>query len=304
MKIVNKVNGKNLSLKTNEISASEINSLSNPLSIKILKTLRDEPMYPKQIAKKLKIHEQNIYYYMRKFEKAGIVRVVKQENINGTIAKFYALTSDSFFFKIGDFKESFKDDERESGFFKNFIQDGDLNALVIVGSPDPHGPMKARSRDGYFGMDLALFLGTFLSGVSDLKVRLDTEVNDKELKENNLIVIGGPIVNKISEMIGRDMEVYYDENKKGFYSMISKKLYVHDDIGVINKFKSPFNKDKEIIFIAGVRNSGTKSAIIAFIKHLKEIEKGNNLNHKVFSKVVEGIDFNSDGVVDDVEFLE
>jgi hypothetical protein len=58
--------------------------------------------------------------------------------------------------------------------------------LSIVGSPDPHGPSKARSKDGYFGMDLALFLGTFLSNITGSKVKLDTEIQDKDLENNNI----------------------------------------------------------------------------------------------------------------------
>jgi hypothetical protein len=56
----------------------------------------------------------------------------------------------------------------------------------VVGSPDPHGPERARSRDGYYGIDLGLFLGTFLYYVSDFSVKLDTEVTGDDLKKNFL----------------------------------------------------------------------------------------------------------------------
>src|SRR3989344_2403073 len=38
----------------------------------------------------------------------------------------------------------------ESEFLEPFISNGQLDSLIIVGSPDPHGPDKARSRDGYY----------------------------------------------------------------------------------------------------------------------------------------------------------
>jgi len=304
MKILKIKDKKSLTLKTQEIKINELSSLNNKVVIEILKIIKDSELYPKQIAKKLKIHEQNIYYYIKKLEKAKIISVSKQENINGTVAKFYKINSDSFFFKIGDFKESSKLEESGSDFLTPFIEKGELNALIIVGSPDPHGPQKARSKDGYFGMDLALFLGTFLNNINSSKVKLDTEIIEEDLKKNNLIILGGPIVNKITEKINKKMPIYFDESKKGFYSTISKKIYFHDEIGVINKTKNPFNKEKKILLIQGLRNSGTKAAIISFLKNFQEIEKGNKYNKEIFSKVVEGEDLDSDGIVDNVEVLE
>ncbi len=291
-------------IKTQEIKQTDIGSLNNEVSLNILRVLRDNEMYAKQIAKKLKIHEQNVYYYIRLLEKAKIISVSKTENINGTVAKFYKVNSDSFFIKVGEFKESSKLEESGSDFLKPFIQNGELNALIVVGSPDPHGPLKARSRDGYFGMDLALFLGTFLNYINESKVKLDTEIQEKDLHENNLIILGGPIVNKVTEMLNKKMPIYFDEDKKGFYSTISKKTYFHDEIGVINKAKSPFNKEKMVLVIEGLRNSGTKAAILSFIKKFKELEQGNKFNKNIYSKIVEGEDLDSDGFVDSVEILE
>ena len=59
-----------------------------------------------------------------------------------------------------------------------------------------------------------------------------------------------------------------------------------------------------VLVIEGLRNSGTKAAIISFIKKFKDLEKGNRFNESVHSKVVEGEDLNSDGLVDSAEILE
>ena len=106
MKIVKQSNGKSLMLKTQEIKLEDLPNLNNALVMSILKSLEIKEMYPKQIAKKLKIHEQNVYYYIRQLEKAKLISVARQENINGTVAKFYRLNSDSFFVKVGEFRES------------------------------------------------------------------------------------------------------------------------------------------------------------------------------------------------------
>lgn len=47
-----------------------------------------------------------------------------------------------------------------------------------------------------------------------------------------------------------------------------------------------------------------RAAVLAFVKYTDEIAKGNSLNKNVIARVVSGHDVNSDGLVDDVEFLE
>ena len=215
MKVLKQQKGKTFVLSTKETTASNAGVLGNPLALLILRTLHKEAFYPKQLAKKLKIHEQKVYYYIHQLEEAKLITVVKQERLQGIIAKWYRPVSDSFFVPLTDFKESSKVDEHESSFLRPFIEQGQLNALIIVGSPDPHGPLKARSRDGYFGMDLALFLGTFLNQVSESRVKLDTEIQEKDLEQNNLIVLGGPIVNKVAERIGNKMPIYFDDDEVG-----------------------------------------------------------------------------------------
>lgn len=304
MRILKEENGKNYFIDTDEIDIGDVPSLNNKIVQNILKVISKEPMYPKMIAKKIKVHEQNVYYYIKKLEKCNLIKTVKSENINGTIANFYTIAHNSFFFKFADFKEGSTVMEKESDYLLPFIENGKMNSIIVVGSPDPHGPQKARARDGYFGMDLALFLGSFLHYIPESKVRLDTEVSSDMLKNNNLIVIGGPIVNKVTSMINKKMPIYFDEETKGIYSSVTKKTYFNDEIGMINKFKSPFNSEKMILFVAGIRNSGTKSAILAFLKNFSEIKNNNSFNKKISSRVVEGVDLDSDGVVDSVEFLE
>ena len=61
----------------------------NRLTWKILLLLSEREMYPMEIAKKLGIHEQIVYYHIRKLVKAGVVRVVKEAEKKGAIAKYY-----------------------------------------------------------------------------------------------------------------------------------------------------------------------------------------------------------------------
>ncbi|MBS3128849.1 hypothetical protein J4410_06930, partial [Candidatus Woesearchaeota archaeon] len=84
----------------------------------------------------------------------------------------------------------------------------------------------------------------------------------------------------------------------------TSKDYPSDEAGIIVKVKNPFNAKKMCLIIAGKRHQGTRAVMIAFMKHFAEIIKGNKHNPKIMAKIVEGIDLNADGIVDDVEFLE
>lgn len=306
MFIVKKDKNEVYSLPVKEINPKDANIFSSDLAIKILKLLVKEPMYPIEIAKKLKVHEQKIYYHIRNFEKAGIVRVSKQETKQGAIAKYYKLEQPAFFIKLKELEATQKIGtfKGESEFLEPFIRDGQLNAIFVVGSPDPHGPDKARSRDGYYGIDLGLFLGTFLNYVPNFNVKLDTEVRSEDLKKN-LILIGGPIVNKITEKINDTLPIRFNrENNWIIESTISKQTYPSDETGIIVVGKNPFAENKHILLVAGKRFAGTRAAIIAFLKYFKQITEGNLYNKKIKAKVVEGVDLDSDGIVDDVEFRE
>jgi DNA-binding transcriptional ArsR family regulator len=288
MRIVDVRNGKILSMQTKEMQNIKISGLA----AKILASLGKKPGYPKELSKRLGVHEQKVYYHMRNLEKAGMIRVLKKEEHGGTLAKIYELTEPSFFVKFKDFTTSRKIDIAENDFLKPFVSSGRLNCKIVVGSPDPHGPERARSRDASYAIDLGIFLGTFIDS-SRPSMILDTELHDMK---KNLIVIGGPVINRVARMINEKMPVRFDE-KKNIYSSLTKKTYKSDDAGLIVKAKNPFSKEHSILYIAGKRYSGTRAAILAFLKCFDDISKKNN-------HVVEGIDEDGDGIIDDVRMVE
>ncbi|MBS3119465.1 S-layer protein [Candidatus Woesearchaeota archaeon] len=306
MFVVKKENDSLYSLPAKEISGEAARHVSSALALAILRSLAREPKYPAELAKELRQHEQKIYYHIRNLEKAKIIKVVKEESKQGAHAKYYALDKQALVLKLSDFgRESQTISlKNESSFLSPFIKDGKLQAKIIVGSPDPHGADRARSRDGYYGMDLALFLGTFLNYIPESYVKLDTEVRDSDLQEN-LILIGGPIVNKLTGDVNAKLPVRFDkESHYAVKSSLSAKTYPEDEIGVIVKTKSPYAQDKYMLVVAGKRHSGTRAAIIAFLKHFDELVKGNVHKREVMARIVEGVDLDSDGQVDDAEFRE
>ena len=80
-----------LSLPAVEIKPENAKSLSSGLAVRILQLLAEKPMYPIELANSLKVHEQKVYYHIRNLERAGVIRVVKQEGRQGAVAKYYGL---------------------------------------------------------------------------------------------------------------------------------------------------------------------------------------------------------------------
>lgn len=310
--IVEQKNGKIFSLVTKTLEPKQLKTALSPLAWKILKILSEEPRYPKEIGEKLKINEQKVYYHIRNLEKAGLIEKLREEKKQGALAKFYTLTDYAFTILLKPLEESqkfFQLKKEYKMFLEPFVSDGKLNALIILGSPEPHGLAKVRAKDGLFATDLGLFLGTFLNYTPEVSTKLDTEVREEDLK-NNLILIGGPGVNAITAKVNTKLPIKFERIKEqenfysSFHSNISGKNYSEEGCGIIVKTKNPFDKNKEILLIAGRRIAGTRAAILAFLKKFDEICKGNSYDSKVFAKVVEGIDKDSDGVIDSVEFLE
>lgn len=285
MQVVKEQDGKLLTIKAEE------KQIFSGVALKILKLLADGEKYPKEISRDLRINEQKIYYHMRQLERKGFVRLARKEEKGGALAKLYGISSPAFVTRFGDFHESRR--VLRSGGMEPFIRDGILEAKIIVGSPDPHGPERARSRDVTFAVDLALFLGTFL-----VKMETPAVVEDKNSRHNdlcnNLIIVGGPVTNKVTKMVNDRLPVKFDSKK----NIISRKrTYKDDECGFIAKADNPFFPGKKIIVIAGKRYSGTKAAVLAFMKHFDEIEKKNYT-------IVEGIDNDGDGEIDSVRILE
>ncbi len=258
---------------------------------KILTALARKPSYPKDLAKRLGMNEQSIYYHIRNMENAGLIKIVRKEERGAALAKYYALSKPSFFVRFSEFKTTEKVPKTNS-WLEPLVIDGELDAKIVVGSPDPHGPERARSRDAYYAIDLGLFLGTFLVS-SQPSVTLDTDIRSMK---SNMIVIGGPVINRITRAVNNKLPVRFDR-KKNIYSSITKKTYRNDDCGIIAKVKNPYDATKKILVIAGKRYSGTRAAILAFLTNFEEITKKDIC-------VVQGIDSDSDGVIDSVEILE
>ncbi|MEM4398138.1 MAG: helix-turn-helix domain-containing protein [Candidatus Woesearchaeota archaeon] len=281
-----------------------IKLIDHPIRLKILKLLSKKPMYPAELAKELKMHEQKIYYHINQMLNSDLLDVVEKEEIRGTTAKKFSPKVMNFAFTLSNNWENIKNlfeekDKEILTFLKPFIIEGSLNSYIVVGSPDPHGEHKARARDGHYAIDLALFLGSFCN-VDEFSTRLDVDVDLKQNK--NFILVGGPVTNLVVNKINEYLPAKFSDQKP--WGIISKlKTYTDESIGLISKIQNPFNKDYFILVIAGIRFIGTKAAVMAFTKNTKQVIY-RYTGQKEFYSIVQGFDIDGDGKIDSIEVLE
>ena len=283
-------------------------ALNSKVAFKIVKSLAGSPASAIDVSRKLKIHEQKIYYHVRRLEKAGIIYTISNEKRHGMIAKIFSVVSPVIAAKLYEKGVEIKEKSEINippllvDFFKPFIEDGRFNAKVIIGDPSPHGEYGSAGSEGAHVTDLMLFLGRFLSSFTAQNYKLDTEVREADLK-NNLILIGNSRTNAVIDKVNSHSPIYFDLQKNSIASKITEKTYKDDRCGIISKFDSPFNKEKKILIIGGLRTRGTRAAIISIFKVLDN----NFLNLKDTENVhyvVQGLDKDSDMVIEDAIILE
>lgn len=286
------------------------------LSWRILTLLGEGEMYPIEIAKKLGVHEQKVYYHIRKLTEAGIIKVVREEEKQGATAKYYRVSFPAFGVELpfGYRKTAVPSflslDERLKQFLSPFLKDGFLDGKIVVGSPDEHGPFKARARDGHYAAYLSLFLGQFGQLPEDFVIKLDVDVKVEKAEGNNLILVGGPGTNLLTQEINEFLPIRFSmtSTEHGFIfgGLVSQKtgrVYTRDSVGILAKIVNPWDKNKRIIVIAGNKSVGTKACVLALTKFWQEALKNFN-GEDSFATVIQGFDLDGDGKVDAIEVRE
>lgn len=307
--------------KVKEIAVMEeprkLKMILNKLTWKILMTLSEEEMYPLQIAKKLGIHEQKVYYHIRKLAKAGAIKVVREEEKKGATAKYYKPISQAFGielpsgYRILQCFSVLRIDEQIQKFFEEFIRkDGVFEGKIVVGSPIPHGPFRTSARDGHYASHLTFFLGQFTTMPDEFAIKLDVDVKAEKEEKNNLILVGGPGTNLLTQELNEYLPIKFNmqPSQDGFLfgGLVSKKtsrVYNADTVGLIAKIANPWDNNKRIIVLAGNKAVGTKACVLALTNFWEKTLKKYDGN-KTFATVIQGFDLDGDGKVDSIEILE
>lgn len=295
----------------------KLKMILNSLTWKILLVLSEKEMYPLEIAKALKIHEQKVYYHIRKLERAGAIAVTREEEKKGATARYFRAVSPAFGIELPQEYRSIKQlsllamEEQIQKFFKEFIKDdGAFGGKIVVGSPAPHGPFKTVARDGHYAAHLTFFLGQFVKMPDDFAIKLDVDVKAEKEEKNNLMLVGGPGTNLLTQEINEYLPIRFDMRSSaegflfgGLVSGRTSAVYTSDNIGLVAKIVNPWDRSKRIIVLAGNKAVGTKACVLALTNFWEKTLK-NYKGNEAFAKVVQGFDLDGDGKVDSIEVLE
>lgn len=288
------------------IDAKHVKALNNELVFRILCQLGESACCALDLARKLKVQEQRVYYYLRKLEGAGLIRVAHREKRRGMIAHIYELTSPTFTLKVlnkGTKLNEGKEINYEAlKFFEPFICNAELNATIVVGDPYPHGPYEESCRESAFLADLFILMGSFLTKFNFPTYKLDTEIVEPELRQN-LILLGNPRRNLITKRFMEKFELpLYFTKENCVTSRNTGKIYGDDPyLGIILKCPNPLDPQKKLLVLAGIGTRGMRAASLAITQHLKEVVKGHP---EAVARVVKGVDKDGDRIVDSIKFLE
>ncbi|MGD0159014.1 MAG: helix-turn-helix domain-containing protein [Candidatus Bathyarchaeia archaeon] len=289
----------------------------NSLSWKMLVMLSEKEMYPLEIARRLGIHEQKVYYHIRKLCRAGAVTVAREEEKKGATAKYYKVAAPAFGIELPQEYRTIKKlsllgmEEQLRGFFREFVRkDGTFDGKIVVGSPTPHGPFKTSARDGHYASHLTFFLGQFIKPPEDFAIKLDVDVKAEKEEKNNLILVGGPGTNLLAEEVNDCLPIKFNmrPSEEGFLfgGLVSKKtghVYTADAVGIVAKVVNQWDKSKRIIVLAGNKAVGTKACVLALTDYWQKTLKGYR-GEETYARVIQGFDLNGDGKVDSIEVLE
>jgi DNA-binding transcriptional ArsR family regulator len=280
--------------------------LGSKLAMNIIKELAESPACALDVARRLKVHEQKVYYHVRRLEKAGLIYSISSEKRHGMIAKIFNVVAPVIATKIFDKgieikNENFSIPDPRGNFLQHFIQNGKLDGFIVIGDTVTHGRFDIAAFDVPFALDFFTMLGQFLKEAPSYRV--DILLKDKDLQEN-LILIGNNKTNAIIDKINDKLPIYFDPSgRERIFSKISNKVYEDPRIGVILKQPNPFNEDKSILLIGGIARRGMLAASMAIVKHFEELTL-NVKNYDTFALVVQGIDKDGDGIIDSIKILE
>jgi len=157
---------------------------------------------------------------------------------------------------------------------------------------------------------LAFFLGQFVKSPEEFAIKLDTDVKAEKEERNNLILVGGPGTNLLTQEINEHLPIRFNmqSSENGFLlgGMVSQRtgrVYTADTAGMVAKIENPWDTSKRIIIIAGNKAVGTKACVLALTNYWNKTLQKYILNSD-FAAIIQGFDLDGDGKVDSIEVSE
>ena len=288
---------------------ARLGALSSPLAWRILQELAKDPDYPNALAARLRVHEQKVYYHVRRLESSGFLKVVREEPKRGASARVLAPTAEAFAILLRTHAAPvpFPALPRSgvvSRFLREFAQQGRFDGSIVVGSPYPHGPFLTTARDSPYAVQLGFFLGRLFTAPKGLVTRLDTEVKALGAGRENMILVGGPVANIITMDLNPHLAVAFDWRQAWrVESSRTHRSYVEEDVGIVAKVRNPWSPAHTIVMLSGLHYRGTLSSILGLTEFSGEVLEGYTEGSE-FYRVVSGQDRDGDGRIDTVSVLE
>jgi len=284
-------------------------AIASPLAWRILQELAKEPDYPNALASRLRVHEQKVYYHVRRLEAAGFLQVVREEPKRGASARILAPTAEAFAIVLkGRGSPVTSPMLPHAGvvaqFLEEFTRDGRFEGAIVVGSPYTHGPFNTTARDSPYAVELGFFLGRLFAPPKGVMVRLDTEVKASGAGKEDMILVGGPVANIITMDLNPSLAVNFDW--KQVWRMESGRThrpYADEQVGLIAKVQNPWNPSKVVVLLSGLHAVGTMAAILGLTRFADDVLEGFTPGED-FYRVVAGQDQDGDGRLDAVSVLE
>lgn len=283
--------------------------LASPLAWRIIQELARSPDYPSALAARLKVHEQKVYYHVRRLEAAGLLRVARVEAKQGASAKIFAPTAEAFAVVLRGRgtvipAPSLAVSGSLAAFLKEFSRDGVFDGSIVVGSPYAHGPFLTTSRDSPYAVQVGFVLGRLFRPAKGFVVKLDTEVKAAGADKENMVLVGGPVVNIIMYDLNPHLEVNFDWKQVWrMESSRSGRSYTEEHVGLVAKVRNPWKPGKTIVALSGIHYPGTSAAILGLTQFAEDLLDGYEPGVD-FYRVVAGQDRDGDGRIDTVAILE
>ncbi|MFX1512641.1 MAG: helix-turn-helix domain-containing protein [Promethearchaeota archaeon] len=266
---------------------------------KIIQCLEEGPAYTGEIAKKLGYNWQKTYYHIRLLKEKGILEVVDEKNINGATAKLVALKPQNFRLSIANgFGRHIRSFPQQ--LFSGFRKGNKLDGIIVVGSPHPHGALNTQAKDGWTAANISWYLGRFFE-LPKTVILTDVELRKRKEEKNNLIVIGGPVSNIITNIINKFLPITFEGDPWGLRDT-NGKIYTDPSVGLVSRIPNPQDNSKNLLILAGISIKGTQAAILAVTKEQLPLPD-NPKDIRRFGIIVRGIDTEGIGEVGDVEVL-
>src|SRR2546427_10771629 len=174
--------------------------LTSPLAWRTLQEVAKAPDYPNALAERLNVHEQKVYYHVRRLEAAGLLEVIREEPKRGASARILAPTAEAFAIVLkGRGNPVASPMLPHAGvvarFLEEFTRDGGFDGSIVCASPYTPGPLNTTAPDSPYAVELGFFLGRLFAPRKGLVVRLDTEVKALGAGKEDMILVGGPVAN-------------------------------------------------------------------------------------------------------------